>query len=98
MSTSTPFETPSKAGPPAARRPGVYMFALVAGVLLGATSLGALGTALPLPWAPVGMTLGAALILFGAAGLGGGISPGAPPEAVRTEKCGVHAGSADRAA
>lgn len=84
MSTSVPFETPSKPGPPAGRMPGMHMFALVAGVLLGTASLGALGTSLPHPWTLAGMALGATLILLGAAGLGRGISPGAPTEAGRT--------------
>jgi hypothetical protein len=62
----------------------MHMFALVAGALLGAASLGSLGTSLPLPWTLLGMALGATVILLGAAGLGRGISPGSPTEAGRT--------------
>lgn len=59
---------------------GAHMFSLLVGVLLGVASLGALGTSLPLPWAPAGMALGAALILLGAVGLGRAITLGAPLE------------------
>ncbi|WP_427018232.1 DUF4389 domain-containing protein [Pseudarthrobacter sp. P1] len=84
MSASVPFETPAKAGPPAGRMPAAQMFLLIAGVLVGTGSLGALGTSLPLPWAPAGMALGAAMILLGAVGLGRAITPGAPLESDRT--------------
>ncbi|WP_425861916.1 DUF4389 domain-containing protein [Arthrobacter sp. TWP1-1] len=77
MSPSIPFEAPSKASPPAGRMPAAHLFALIAGVVLGTASVGALGTSLPLQWAVAGMALGAAMILLGATGLGRSITPGA---------------------
>jgi hypothetical protein len=58
--------------------PAAHLFALIAGVVLGTASVGALGTSLPLPSALAGMALGAAMILLGATGIGRSITPGAP--------------------
>ena len=80
MSAQVPFESPSKAGPPAGRMSGMHMCGLISGVVLGAGSLGALGASMQVPAALAGIGVGLFLILAGAAGLGRGVSAGAPQQ------------------
>jgi hypothetical protein len=59
------------------------MTMLVAGVLIGLAGVGALTRSWSPPWGLVGIAAGVLLILFGAAGLGRGIAPGALLESDR---------------
>jgi hypothetical protein len=58
--------------------PALPMTMLVAGVLLGIAGVSALARSSPVLWGLAGIAVGVTLILFGAAGLGRGIAPGAP--------------------